>query len=364
MNFEREPWRPMFMREPVERRRWRLVTRGLRAYLIQVAEDDGTLLKRCDDPGELAASLGVHADEEELVRAAIELLLGDGFLRWEGDGGWLGVDRLVTFGGEPEPELDCEPTHDAPEPGEEDCPEAALESAEARRRRKARERKARSRGRRRPPGRVTKGVTESVTGGVTSVTESVTLERDQRDRERDHGASAVPARTFTMPSEEPPREFLDEAQMAGVPPDQAKSTWKHYAAAGLPATGVEKLRPWLIQRAIEYRNSRAKVQPSGLRSTTAPLEPSAKHRAFAEQHGIDADAIVAGILEDQLPEKIGLAEARKNIEQRLSIAAWQKRTGRAVTGKYASGQLEERRREAAQERQREGVPHRKVGGAA
>src|SRR5690606_3999308 len=87
--------------EPVEQRRWNLVTRGLRVYLLRVAEDDGTLLKRCADPFELAEVLAAHGEESALVRGAIETLLEDGFLRWDGSAeapGWLGIDRLVTVG--------------------------------------------------------------------------------------------------------------------------------------------------------------------------------------------------------------------------------------------------------------------------
>lgn len=102
MNFEREPWRPLFLREPVAQRGWNLVTRGLRTYLLRVAEDDGTLLKQCANPFDLAAHLAVHGEEIDLVRGAIRTLLHDGFLQWQGDEvdpGWLGVDRLVTFAG-------------------------------------------------------------------------------------------------------------------------------------------------------------------------------------------------------------------------------------------------------------------------
>ena len=67
INLAREAWRPLFLREPVAQRGWSLVTRGLRAYLLQVAEDDGRLLKSCGDPTELARSLGVHGAEAELV---------------------------------------------------------------------------------------------------------------------------------------------------------------------------------------------------------------------------------------------------------------------------------------------------------
>lgn len=58
-------------------------------------------------------------------------------------------------------------------------------------------------------------------------------------------------RTYTMPSEEPPEDFLDEAVMSGVTREQAASTWAHYFGAGLPERGVERLHRWLCQRAKE-----------------------------------------------------------------------------------------------------------------
>jgi len=174
MNFDHEGWRPIYKREPVSQRAWTLVTRGLRAYLLGRAEDDGTLLKRCADPSELAAALGVHDDEAELVRDAIDTLLQDGFLQWEGDAkrpAWLGIDRLVTF--------------DAP-------PAVGVDAAEPpadRRKRLARERQTRARERSRGPGErdLSRGpsVTESVTGCVTpSVTGCVTGSVTERDTSR------------------------------------------------------------------------------------------------------------------------------------------------------------------------------------
>lgn len=101
-NFDHESWRPLFLREPVAQRgSWDVTTRGLRDYLIRLAEDDGTLLKHCAEPlDELAANLTTRPHEHDAVRCAIETLLRDGFLRWDGSPGapgWLGVDRLVTL---------------------------------------------------------------------------------------------------------------------------------------------------------------------------------------------------------------------------------------------------------------------------
>lgn len=70
-------------------------------------------------------------------------------------------------------------------------------------------------------------------------------------------------RTFSLPSAEPPGAYLDEAVMRGVSREQAASTWKHYFGAGLPAHGVERLYPWLLQRALERANSVATLARAG-----------------------------------------------------------------------------------------------------
>ena len=163
MNFEHERWRPLFVREPVERRRWSLFARGVRAYLIQVSEDDGTLLKRCADPLELATTLSTHPEEMELAQEAIGVLLRDGFLRWKGEPGqpgWLGVERLYTG-----------------RAGKTPAAAAASETPDQRKSRKARERKARFNERQRSAGgapNVPASVPEGVLGSVpASVPEGV-----------------------------------------------------------------------------------------------------------------------------------------------------------------------------------------------
>jgi len=83
-------------------------------------------------------------------------------------------------------------------------------------------------------------------------------------RERtDPPSHSRPARVITMPSEHPPQEYLDEAVMRGVSPEQARSTWEYYWSAGLPANGVEKLSGWLLKRAKERAASTAKVARAG-----------------------------------------------------------------------------------------------------
>jgi hypothetical protein len=83
-------------------------------------------------------------------------------------------------------------------------------------------------------------------------------------------------RTFTMPSQVPPKAYLDEAVMAAVSLEQAKSTWKHYWGAGLPPGGVERLYPWLCDRAKDRANQlarlpKARASPGGSRQPNAGL---------------------------------------------------------------------------------------------
>ena len=81
MDFRREAWRKLYIRENLEHRGWPLLARGIRDYLIRHARDDGTLLARTTEPeDDLAASLGPRPDEVGPTILAIQLLLADGFL--------------------------------------------------------------------------------------------------------------------------------------------------------------------------------------------------------------------------------------------------------------------------------------------
>jgi hypothetical protein len=81
-DWSKERWRKLYVREAVEQRAWSVMARGLRDYLIRVAEDDGALVRDAEDPIEaLMRALGAHAGEAELVRASLRLLQEDGFLR-------------------------------------------------------------------------------------------------------------------------------------------------------------------------------------------------------------------------------------------------------------------------------------------
>ena len=80
-DWSRERWRKLYLREALEQRLWSVMARGLRDYLIRLAEDDGALIRDADEPVEaLLTVLGAHESEAELVRGAIELLRRDGFL--------------------------------------------------------------------------------------------------------------------------------------------------------------------------------------------------------------------------------------------------------------------------------------------
>jgi hypothetical protein len=111
------------------------------------------------------------------------------------------------------------------------------------------------------------------------------------------------SRFITLPSEEPPKAYLDDAAMAAVPREQAISTWKYYWGAGLPPGGVEKLHPWLVQRAKERANQLARAPKSGPR--TAPDDGSpqwdrrnidVRHRSACERYGLSVDATVSDFL--------------------------------------------------------------------
>ena len=80
-DWSKERWRKLYLREALEQRLWSVMARGLRDYLIRLAEDDGALIRDADEPVEaLLTVLGAHEEEAELVRGAIELLRRDGFL--------------------------------------------------------------------------------------------------------------------------------------------------------------------------------------------------------------------------------------------------------------------------------------------
>ena len=102
-DWSKERWRKLYLRESLEQRLWSVMARGLRDYLIRLAEDDGTLIRDDDDPdGALLRVLGAHPEESELVRRALELLRRDGFLA--GDARSISIGNLqAAQGWEPRP---------------------------------------------------------------------------------------------------------------------------------------------------------------------------------------------------------------------------------------------------------------------
>ncbi len=81
VDFRRESWRKLYVRENLDHRAWPVLWRGLRDYLIRIARDDGTLLTSTRNPGEdLARAIGSHPDEVERVASGVETLIRDGYL--------------------------------------------------------------------------------------------------------------------------------------------------------------------------------------------------------------------------------------------------------------------------------------------
>lgn len=311
MNFYREAWRPLFLREPVAQRGWTLVTRGVRAYLLRVAEDDGTLLKRCADPFELASSLGVHPDEQELVRHALATLLEDGFLRWEGTGespGWLGVDRLVTFGGEG-PLLD----QDA-----DDSPGGGNEPPHERRRRLARERKERFLRRQQERSAERSPSVPSVPSVPSSVPESVP-----------ENAQSVPGSVPGSVPESVPSVLSPHSPLSEYKNQQKNRTDRRGEPSGRARKGTrsEERSQRSSQRSGERSSERSARNaptplPAFLRKRRGGSEPvidlRAEHRRFAAQYAIDLDAI-----EREIPryEALSPGEQRQALMRALMRAA-------------------------------------------
>ncbi len=177
-DWSKERWRKLYLREALEQRLWSVMARGLRDYLIRLAEDDGALIRDADNPIEaLLAVLGAHPSEAELVGAALVVLRRDGFL--------AGGARSIFVRNLPAAQS-WEPRLATPFTDTDAAPVAASSSRDRVRRHRQRERlqqessssiavastagDAVSRGL--EP--VTAGVTEGVTGSVTSVTSGVT----------------------------------------------------------------------------------------------------------------------------------------------------------------------------------------------
>lgn len=118
-------------------------------------------------------------------------------------------------------------------------------------------------------------------------------EADQKaGGKRARGAFDAVTRTLTLPGPDPTESYLASCVMAGVRPEQARSTWGHYFGQGLPPGGVERLEAWLVQRAAEKQTSSTKLprgvpRPEETLDTTGAAtrwRPNTEHRAFGKDH--------------------------------------------------------------------------------
>lgn len=172
--------------------------------------------------------------------------------------------------------------------------------------------------------------------------------RSRPDPERDPERAPEPdapktepggvVRVYSMPSETPPQAYLDEATLSGVRTEQAWSTWKYYWGAGLPAQGIEKLHPWLCQRALERAIQQARVPKGELRKTDSDLDtntttsaatafrPSTDHERFCAEQKLDLALAVKLYRASPEHERVGFAESERRFLARLKC--W------AVTGTF------------------------------
>jgi hypothetical protein len=139
-------------------------------------------------------------------------------------------------------------------------------------------------------------------------------------------------RTLGLPSEAPPKEYLDDAVMRGVSREQALSTWEHYYGAGLPPGGVEKLYPWLCKRAKERSSQLAKapttsgprVAPGSDIDTTGAataFTATGDHKTFCARHGLDLAHAVSLYRQGTRPQTLGTSSAWDDFMNRLKCWA-------------------------------------------
>lgn len=180
-DWTKERWRKQYVREPLQHRAWPVLARGLRELLNALAEDDGSLVRDVADPVEaLLRSLNPQAYEVELVHAAIELLLRDGFLAQDEHSIWI-------------PDLPRAQAREAMAPAAQPMPSGAAQ------RQTSTERVRQFRERQRNAGGVSGHVASapvlpvSVVSGGVSPSVSVTDQQDsfvdldrEKNREKDH----------------------------------------------------------------------------------------------------------------------------------------------------------------------------------
>jgi hypothetical protein len=127
-----------------------------------------------------------------------------------------------------------------------------------------------------------------------------------------------------MPCQEPPPEYLQEATMAAVTQEQARSTWAWYWSAGLPEKGVRRLFEWLLMQAKDRANRQAKLPPksgTAFRGPALTIEPTEKHRRFAAKFGIDLPGVIKQLIDEGAIDSVGLGRAKEMIGERMSMLA-------------------------------------------
>jgi hypothetical protein len=90
VRFDRESWRKLYVAESIEHRLLPLFARGLRDYLLRLAEDDGTLLRSTKDPaGDLFRVLNALPRERKQVTEAVTELQRIGYLNYSDGRLWI-----------------------------------------------------------------------------------------------------------------------------------------------------------------------------------------------------------------------------------------------------------------------------------
>lgn len=86
----------------------------------------------------------------------------------------------------------------------------------------------------------------------------------------------------------------------------------------------KRFSKWIEDEKIkrETANAKALSAPRGRGfGATPPLEPTAKHVAFAKAHGVEIGPIINGLLVEGVIEALGVHGAREELGKRLSVAA-------------------------------------------
>lgn len=88
---------------------------------------------------------------------------------------------------------------------------------------------------------------------------------------------------------------------------------------------------WIEESKIRRETDAAKAIAAaqrprqGFAPALPPLEPNAKHRAFADHYGLDLDAVMRKMSEDRIVETLGLGRAKEIIGERLSLLVRKKK---------------------------------------